>query len=65
MTTQTVSPAATMMADWRDYFALLKPRVMTLVVFSAVCGLLEGRGLCVSPGSDGPLKGYLETHPPG
>jgi heme o synthase len=27
-------------ADWRDYLALLKPRVMTLVVFSGLCGLL-------------------------
>jgi protoheme IX farnesyltransferase len=26
-------------ADWRDYWALLKPRVMTLVVFTAACGL--------------------------
>lgn len=27
-------------ADWRDYFALLKPRVMSLVVFTGLCGLL-------------------------
>jgi len=27
-------------ADWRDLFALTKPRVMTLVVFTALCGLL-------------------------
>jgi protoheme IX farnesyltransferase len=26
-------------ADWRDYYALLKPRVMSLVVFTAACGL--------------------------
>jgi len=27
-------------ADWRDFFALTKPRVMSLVVFTALCGLL-------------------------
>jgi protoheme IX farnesyltransferase len=27
-------------ADWRDYFALLKPRVVSLVVFTGLCGLL-------------------------
>lgn len=27
-------------ADWRDFIALTKPRVMTLVVFSGVCGLV-------------------------
>jgi heme o synthase len=26
-------------AEWRDYYALLKPRVMSLVVFTAACGL--------------------------
>ena len=26
-------------ADWRDYLALLKPRVMSLVVFTGACGL--------------------------
>jgi protoheme IX farnesyltransferase len=26
-------------AEWRDYWALLKPRVMTLVVFTGACGL--------------------------
>jgi protoheme IX farnesyltransferase len=27
-------------ADWRDFLALTKPRVMSLVVFSGLCGLL-------------------------
>lgn len=27
-------------ADWRDLLALTKPRVMTLVVFTALCGML-------------------------
>jgi protoheme IX farnesyltransferase len=32
------APALT--ADWRDVLALTKPRVMTLVVFTGLCGLL-------------------------
>lgn len=31
-------------ADWRDFWALTKPRVMTLVVFTALCGLLAAPG---------------------
>ena len=27
-------------SDWRDFFALTKPRVMTLVIFTGLCGLL-------------------------
>jgi protoheme IX farnesyltransferase len=27
-------------ADWRDFFALTKPRVMSLVIFTALCGML-------------------------
>ena len=27
-------------ADWRDFLALTKPRVMTLVVFTGACGLI-------------------------
>lgn len=41
-----------MFADWRDYFALLKPRVMTLVVFTGLCGLL------VAPGTIHPVIGF-------
>ncbi len=26
--------------DWRDFFALTKPRVMSLVIFTALCGLI-------------------------
>ena len=29
-----------MTADWRDFLALTKPRVMSLVVFTGLCGLL-------------------------
>jgi protoheme IX farnesyltransferase len=34
------SQAARLPADWRDLFALTKPRVMSLVVFTGFCGLL-------------------------
>ncbi|RST29570.1 protoheme IX farnesyltransferase [Sphingomonas ginkgonis] len=32
--------ASTLPADWRDLLALTKPRVMSLVVFTGLCGLL-------------------------
>ena len=38
-TLQLTNPAA-LPADWRDFLALTKPRVMSLVVFSGLCGLL-------------------------
>src|SRR3982751_1419074 len=31
---------AVLPADWRDFVALTKPRVMSLVVFTGLCGLL-------------------------
>ncbi len=31
-------------SDWRDYWSLLKPRVMTLVVFTGACGLFAAPG---------------------
>lgn len=31
-------------AEWRDFLALTKPRVMSLVVFTAACGLLVAPG---------------------
>lgn len=31
-------------AEWRDFVALTKPRVMTLVVFTGLCGLLVAPG---------------------
>jgi protoheme IX farnesyltransferase len=36
MTTDTL----TLPAEWRDFLALTKPRVMTLVVFTGLCGML-------------------------
>ena len=38
-TVEMTNPAA-LPADWRDILALTKPRVMSLVVFSGLCGLL-------------------------
>jgi heme o synthase len=32
--------AAALPAEWKDFWALTKPRVMTLVVFTGLCGLL-------------------------
>jgi len=32
--------AATAPTDWRDFLALTKPRVMSLVIFTAICGLI-------------------------
>ena len=42
----TEQPGRTHMlpAEWRDFWALTKPRVMTLVVFTALCGLLSAPG---------------------
>ena len=39
-------------ADWRDFYALTKPRVMTLVIFTGLCGLLA------APGSIHPVLGF-------
>src|SRR5689334_14531927 len=37
---EVTNPAA-LPADWRDILALTKPRVMYLVVFTGLCGLLS------------------------
>lgn len=39
-------------ADWRDFYALTKPRVMSLVIFTGLCGLLA------APGSINPIIGF-------
>jgi len=51
---QRSSPSAppTAFAEWRDYFALLKPRVMTLVVFTAACAMVA------APGTIHPFLGF-------
>jgi protoheme IX farnesyltransferase len=40
MTSTTFDHQIVLPADWRDFLALTKPRVMTLVVFTGLCGLL-------------------------
>jgi heme o synthase len=40
-------------ADWRDYVSLLKPRVMSLVVFTAFCGMVA------APVSIHPFIGFV------
>jgi protoheme IX farnesyltransferase len=40
MPTLEMSNPAALPADWRDFVALTKPRVMYLVVFTGLCGLL-------------------------
>jgi len=40
MPAMEMSKPAALPADWRDILALTKPRVMSLVVFTALCGLL-------------------------
>ncbi|MCX9148205.1 heme o synthase [Erythrobacter sp. WG] len=44
--------AAQMPTEWRDFFALTKPRVMTLVIFTAICGVLA------APGTIHPIIGF-------
>ncbi|MXO57445.1 heme o synthase [Pontixanthobacter gangjinensis] len=39
-------------AEWRDFFALTKPRVMTLVIFTGLCGMLA------APGNIHPVLGF-------
>jgi protoheme IX farnesyltransferase len=75
---QTANPSAaapvTAFAEWRDYFALLKPRVMTLVIFTALCAMLAAPGhlhpliaftaiLCiaVAAGAAGALNQWYEA----
>ena len=48
----TMKQAVAMPADWRDFVALTKPRVMSLVVFTAICGLLA------APGTIHPIIGF-------
>ena len=68
------APPGVSFAEWRDYLALLKPRVMSLVVFSAACALLTAPGhvhpftafvaiLCVAVGAGaaGALNQWYEA----
>jgi protoheme IX farnesyltransferase len=40
MTSMTANADTALPADWRDLLALTKPRVMSLVVFTGLCGML-------------------------
>jgi protoheme IX farnesyltransferase len=44
--------ASVMPTEWRDFFALTKPRVMTLVIFTAICGMMA------APGTIHPIIGF-------
>jgi len=48
----SANPTTAMPAEWRDFFTLTKPRVMTLVIFTGICGLLA------APGSIHPVLGF-------
>jgi protoheme IX farnesyltransferase len=51
-TTPAKATGTPMPTDWRDFFTLTKPRVMTLVIFTAICGVLA------APGSIHPVLGF-------
>ena len=40
----TDSAALYLPTDWRDFLSLTKPRVMSLVIFTGLCGLLAAPG---------------------
>ena len=48
----TATTAQTLPADWRDFLALTKPRVMSLVIFTGLCGMLA------APGTIHPVLGF-------
>ena len=49
---QTLPRTFPLPADWRDFFALTKPRVMSLVIFTGLCGMLA------APGTINPVLGF-------
>ena len=60
----TDSAALYLPSDWRDFLSLTKPRVMSLVIFTGLCGLLAAPGtihpvigftavLCIAMGAGG------------
>jgi protoheme IX farnesyltransferase len=71
---RTASAPLSAFSDWRDFFALLKPRVMTLVIFTAACAMVAAPGslhpllaavavLCVAvaAGAAGALNQWYEA----
>ncbi len=74
MTSIPVASTQPLPADWRDLFALTKPRVMSLVVFTGLCGLIAAPGamnpilaftavLCIAlgAGAAGALNQWYES----
>lgn len=72
MTTTTLT-APPITADWRDFFALTKPRVMRSVVFTGLCGMLAAPvalplpiaftailGIALAAGAAGTLNQWYE-----
>jgi heme o synthase len=72
--TEQVGTVHMLPAEWRDFYALTKPRVMSLVVFTALCGLIAAPGslhpvlaftavLCIAvgAGASGALNQYYES----
>ena len=51
-TATSQAKATPLPVEWRDFFTLTKPRVMTLVIFTAICGLLA------APGTIHPVLGF-------
>ncbi|MEM7665656.1 MAG: heme o synthase [Pseudomonadota bacterium] len=51
-TAEAATETARLPTEWRDFFTLTKPRVMTLVIFTGICGLLA------APGSIHPILGF-------
>jgi len=52
VTQPAAAQALPLPADWRDFFALTKPRVISLVIFTGLCGLLA------APGHVDPVLGF-------
>lgn len=63
-----------MPADWRDFLALTKPRVMSLAIFTALCGMLAAPvhipfamglaaiiAIAIGAGASGALNQWLEA----
>jgi heme o synthase len=70
----TTTAALPLPADWRDLFALTKPRVMRSVLFTAVCGMIAAPGsmppalafasilaIALAAGSAGALNQWYEA----
>ena len=50
--TATILASPALPAEWRDFLALTKPRVMILVVYTAICAMV------VAPGTIDPVIGF-------